>query len=131
MSIKCWVNSGAVILIINFCRMINDSRTGMETVLYILMIHLHLCRFINVHTYRHEISISAMLLDLGLRGAAVTIKPTHGAWTLDFPAFLELYSHQCGLSIPGIAGHHDGIWIPTATGMWEEVIKHVHFRLDY
>ena len=72
-----------------------------------------------------------MLLDLGLRGAAVSIKPTHGAWTLDFPAFLELYSHQCGLSIAGKSNRQDGIWIPTASGIWEEVMTHALFQSDY
>lgn len=65
--------------------------------------------------------IVAMLLDLGLRGAAVSISPTLDSWTLDFPAFLELYCVQCGLSGAKKSDRPDGIWVPTPTGMWEEV----------
>ena len=63
-----------------------------------------------------------MLLDLGLRGSATATPFPATKKTLDFPEFLKLYGVQCGLAAPEKPNRPHLIWVPTASGVWQEVI---------
>jgi hypothetical protein len=73
--------------------------------------------------------ITSLLMDLGLRGAAVanaavavdTLLALGDSSLLDFPAFLQLYASQCGLGSPQSPQGRVMTWAPTHTGIWKEV----------
>ena len=64
---------------------------------------------------------TAMLLDLGLRGAATTTPFPATKKYIDFPEFLKLYGVQCGLAVSEKPNRPRLLWVPTASGMWCEV----------